>query len=805
MGGLPPDRIENQVKDAEILTSLGGMFTPNEEEFWQVLNQVEISVASSRLDSEQHGEEIVKVSMRKHLASSKRLFDILYFDSTDETRKPQSIPLFEAIAARQHSKKEQNGDGGDGTSGQDPEAMTRKKPVGYSLAKISDSQEQCIVSLNPTLLYPSETEETWSQVKLASNEATGKPPYSIRQRKTLGNYKNTGFCHHYVFGTEFGSENAWLESGYKTVRGFNLKRKQGESRIRHMLCIEMKKGKVFLKWCTQCHLWKNLKEFCSDNPEQPLETFCSVCLDRQKESRKKQLKKRRDQNKNKMPNSGGANGQPKEILAPYAPGEVNGNGADKVNVAVVSQNAVSTTAAADVDQSIIVEPPNPIVSTIDAPQTPEIQEAQKGQGNSGEPVVGQNGTGVPPPPTEIQEIQVVDAQVDGATDNLVWSAGQVIQPNTKDARQHRSEVLKKKRGSGDATALAITTDTDKDNTIDRAMTLVERDGQMTNKSVVTEASVPGAIMEAKKKKPKRKLTEDEKKHIDEYQMKLLKDNPLVDYPFWHRNESDFLEALDSVKVDKRTLREYLRSPDRQGDILFFTIDKIPRFAEENNPIPKRGNLLKLVNGSQDGSTYCTNMRVSDEQKLCINSLKPVMIYPDANNMWVSVESKTTVCSNVRSTTQCKKKLENYKFTGFCYGCVRGEGIASFETWHAMNQASIRGFNLNRKKVDHRLRHMLCLEDAEKNKVFLKWCTQCHTWKNFTSFLKRSNGTSGQIEKLNTFCAVCHRRQVVSRKIQSYCRNPQKKNKSIGYVESFLNKDVAGTNSATAPVSVGGNP
>ena len=61
MGGLPPDRIENQVKDAEILTSLGGMFTPNEEEFWQVLNQVEISVASSRLDSEQHGEEIVSL------------------------------------------------------------------------------------------------------------------------------------------------------------------------------------------------------------------------------------------------------------------------------------------------------------------------------------------------------------------------------------------------------------------------------------------------------------------------------------------------------------------------------------------------------------------------------------------------------------------------------------------------------------------------------------------------------------------------------------------------------------------------
>merc|ERR1711879_837872 len=112
------------------------------------------------------------------------------------------------------------------------------------------------------------------------------------------------------------------------------------------------------------------------------------------------------------------------------------------------------------------------------------------------------------------------------------------------------------------------------------------------------------------------------------------------------------------------------------------------------------------------------------------------------------------------------------FTGFCPECVKGEGKASFATWLETNGASIRGFNLGRKKVDHRLRHLLCLESQQGGKVFLKWCTQCHTWKNFSTYFVRGENGDAQKNKLNTFCSICHRRQVVSRRMQSECRKPK---------------------------------
>merc|ERR1712176_1633528 len=102
-----------------------------------------------------------------------------------------------------------------------------------------------------------------------------------RNRKTLGNYKNTGFCHNHVYGTEGASEQAYQSRQFKTVRGFNLDRRTGECKIRHMLCIDTGrgKGKVFLKWCTQCHLWKNFSEFYR---EENINTFCECCQERQK-------------------------------------------------------------------------------------------------------------------------------------------------------------------------------------------------------------------------------------------------------------------------------------------------------------------------------------------------------------------------------------------------------------------------------------------------------------------------------------------------------------------------------------------
>merc|ERR1739848_862477 len=100
------------------------------------------------------------------------------------------------------------------------------------------------------------------------------------------------------------------------------------------------------------------------------------------------------------------------------------------------------------------------------------------------------------------------------------------------------------------------------------------------------------------------------------------------------------------------------------------------------------------------------------------------------------EVKTAPCQEIRNTSVAKKILGNYKFTGFCAACVNGEGQASIQTWQETGFASIRGFNLGRKKADHRLRHLMCLESHE-GKVFLKWCTQCHTWKNFASYFTKS--------------------------------------------------------------------
>merc|ERR1712149_57750 len=88
-----------------------------------------------------------------------------------------------------------------------------------------------------------------------------------------------------------------------------------------------------------------------------------------------------------------------------------------------------------------------------------------------------------------------------------------------------------------------------------------------------------------KKKNKRKLVVDpeEAKRLRQLQMDLMSKIQVHDFPFWHANQDVFFEALDTVKVDKMTLREYYGSEDRLGDILYFPLGKHPHFIEEGFP------------------------------------------------------------------------------------------------------------------------------------------------------------------------------------------------------------------------------
>jgi hypothetical protein len=408
------------------------------------------------------------------------------------------------------------------------------------------------------------------------------------------------------------------------------------------------------------------------------------------------------------------------------------------------------------------------VSIIDAPKTPEIQEIQEQQQqkeNNG----ADAGTTAPAAPTE----GVVDKW------RPIAKGPHNQQDANRYARQHRIAVVRKKR-------------------TEQEMNMGGKDGgpvEMAMEMVEAKENQQALRLNGhRKKKNKRRPNMDPEQadRLKEFQMNLLRQIPLVDFPFWHHNESDFIRALDSVVVDKKSLREYYFRDDRLGDILFFRKDSLPGFVKESNPIPKRGMLPQLMSDN-DASKYYPNMRISDTQTTCINSLKPLLIYPmqeqlsdgiGSTNTWKHVEPKVAPCTSVRSTTEAKKRNENYKFTGFCPDCVHGVGDASQETFVQTGCTSIRGFNLGRKKVDHRLRHLMCLEDKDGSKVFLKWCTQCHTWKNFSSFLKRETGPTGPIQKLNTFCAVCNRRQVVSRRMQSETRVVSQTQKAASANASF---------------------
>merc|ERR1712078_344547 len=105
-------------------------------------------------------------------------------------------------------------------------------------------------------------------------------------RRVLGNYYYTGFCANHVSGEGPGTSlAAWKASNGRTILGFNVMTPRAQdnkaTRQRHFLCLETFAGKVFLKWCTQCHTWKNLELYMPEEGPTEVRTFCQVCHERQ--------------------------------------------------------------------------------------------------------------------------------------------------------------------------------------------------------------------------------------------------------------------------------------------------------------------------------------------------------------------------------------------------------------------------------------------------------------------------------------------------------------------------------------------
>merc|ERR1712224_892535 len=101
----------------------------------------------------------------------------------------------------------------------------------------------------------------------------------------LGNYYYTGFCANHVSGEGPGTSlAAWKASNGRTILGFNVMTPRAQdnkaTRQRHFLCLETFAGKVFLKWCTQCHTWKNLELYMPEEGPTEVRTFCQVCHER---------------------------------------------------------------------------------------------------------------------------------------------------------------------------------------------------------------------------------------------------------------------------------------------------------------------------------------------------------------------------------------------------------------------------------------------------------------------------------------------------------------------------------------------
>merc|ERR1719375_1905595 len=156
--------------------------------------------------------------------------------------------------------------------------------------RLSDNQELCLASLRPRLFVPTNVEkQTFKLVRPQGRVCCEKRNEGIH-RRVLGNYYYTGFCANHVSGEGPGTSlAAWKASNGRTILGFNLMTPRAQdnkaTRQRHFLCLETFAGKVFLKWCTQCHTWKNLELYMPEEGPTEVRTFCQVCHERQIASR----------------------------------------------------------------------------------------------------------------------------------------------------------------------------------------------------------------------------------------------------------------------------------------------------------------------------------------------------------------------------------------------------------------------------------------------------------------------------------------------------------------------------------------
>ena len=220
------------------------------------------------------------VKLKTYFLSDERARDMLFFPK-------DRLPWFEISRDGRGRRLETEG----APHQQQQQAGQPKRS--RTVTHVSDKQVQCICSLRPQLMFPEGTsgwrfQDMGGPVCQAVRNTTGA-------KKELENYKYTGFCKDHVEGKGAGSRQTWEKHDKTSVRGFNLERNVNDRRMRHILCLETNSGLVFLKWCTQCHLWKNFAGFTEramgDN-DLLVHTFCKVCHQRQVLSRDKRRMER---------------------------------------------------------------------------------------------------------------------------------------------------------------------------------------------------------------------------------------------------------------------------------------------------------------------------------------------------------------------------------------------------------------------------------------------------------------------------------------------------------------------------------
>ena len=203
-------------------------------------------------------------------------------------------------------------------------------------------------------------------------------------------------------------------------------------------------------------------------------------------------------------------------------------------------------------------------------------------------------------------------------------------------------------------------------------------------------------------------------------------------------------------------------------ILYFDQARSPVFVDE---VLKR---IKRLDSNGEERKFKRVERLSDNQELCLASLAPQLFVPTniAKRTFRLTRIPGRACCERRNEVHHRRVLGNYYYTGFCHDCVFAEGAASLAAWKASGGRTLLGFNAltpnAQENKPSRQRHFLCLETFA-GKVFLKWCTQCHTWKNLELFSPEEGPT-----EVRTFCHVCHQRQISSR--QSRKNIPKKKKK-----------------------------